>query len=209
MEKELTLIDIWRILWKRKILILTIFIGSEIVTFVISKKMTPLYEARISLLPPSSEKLPSPGFIPYFTSFEIPSPSVSMILALLQSNKICEEIVKKLNLKEHYNRKEIRSAVSILRKRTRIRKTKEGVIEIRVRDESPDVAVAIANLYPQILNKLNEELKLTAINPMAKVLDKPYLPKKPAVPNIKLNLLIAALISLIIGSIIALIKETV
>jgi capsular polysaccharide biosynthesis protein len=84
-------------------------------------------------------------------------------------------------------------AISTLIKNTDIESS--GLFKVTVEDKNPEMAAIIANTYIEHLDIINEELKITTQKPMLQILDKAIPPLSPSNNKMRLNLIIATVLS--------------
>lgn len=76
------------------------------------------------------------------------------VLSILRSRTMSEEVAKKMELEKYYKVSRLQDAAAILNGRAKSIASKEGIIEIKVEDKSPQKAADIANSYAENLNLL-------------------------------------------------------
>jgi len=212
MEDEINLIDNWRVIWNYKKFILCLFFISVITAMVISLLMPKVYRAKTVVLPPETKGTTLIN-IPGIASRILPSlkggsTPTDIIVAMLKSRRMKENIIKEFNLREFYKVNFLEDALKKLGNSTNINVSKENTISISVDSTEPELASNIANLYVQNLDRINEDLKLTTENPIVKVLDIANIPEKKYKPRIKINMVISGLTSLFLGIFISFLKES-
>ena len=150
-EREIDLLDYLRVLLKWRKLILSIFIATCVGVGAISFLLPKWYTAKATVLPPQEQvgglgsmlaKVPVGGL----GISGVPTPA-SIYVAILKSRTVCEGVIRRLNLIPVYKAKNLEEAVLTLSRRTKIRVSKEGVVQVEVTDGSPRRAADIANAY--------------------------------------------------------------
>ena len=53
---EISLLDYWRVIWKRRRIVIYVFLVAVISTAIISLLMTPIYQAKATLMPVESSQ---------------------------------------------------------------------------------------------------------------------------------------------------------
>lgn len=172
-----TILDYGRIIGRYWLVVAALVVGSVLVTGVVGKMSTKLYEAKATLFP---AKEGGGGGISFGggdkerggggASMAMEAlggsksgPNVMEILhAILMSRTMAEAVVKQLNLMEYYGTTSLRVAANILRGQTDIRPSPFKSYEITVLDKDPNMAAAIANAYASNLDRLNKGLTITA-----------------------------------------------
>lgn len=203
MEKEPTILDYWRVIWRYRLFIGGLFFASVILTMILSLMMPKSYKATATALPPEVKGTTFLN-VPGIASKILPSlkggpTSTDIVIAMLKSRRMKEDIVRKFDLEEFYETEFFVDAIKKLESSTEINLSKENVISVTVISTKPRLAAEIANFYVEHLNRINEELKLTTEKPIVKVLDIARIPEKKYKPRIKLNMAISGVIALFLG----------
>lgn len=177
-DDNLTLLDYWRIICKARWFIAGMVLVSVLVTGVVSKRMTKLYESKATLLPVREESLG--GGISFGGGKDKGSgggASISLealggksagptmmdtLTILLNSQRIADAVVEQLNLMQYYGTASKAAASRALRSETTIKQSAYKSLEIIVLTRSPQMAADIANAFVANLDKLNKELNITA-----------------------------------------------
>ncbi|MEM3845193.1 MAG: Wzz/FepE/Etk N-terminal domain-containing protein, partial [Candidatus Parvarchaeota archaeon] len=109
-DDEINLLDLFIVLLKHKKLILVITIGAAILSVVISLIMTPIYEAKTTIMPPQGiESSVSSAFAQTAAAalgigVGVKNPS-EIYENLLKSNFVVDKIIKEFNLMKLYKAK--------------------------------------------------------------------------------------------------------
>jgi len=74
---------------------------------------------------------------------------------------MADDIIRRFNLMEHYEKKTMHDVRLILDGNTRIVVTKEKVIKVTVEDKDPQLASDMANFYVSNLDRLNQTLSVS------------------------------------------------
>ncbi|OGF50353.1 MAG: hypothetical protein A2231_02345 [Candidatus Firestonebacteria bacterium RIFOXYA2_FULL_40_8] len=211
--KEPTLLDYWNIIYKYKTFIISVTTIACILTLIISLLMPKIYTATTVVLPPEAEKGGKLSFLgSSFLSSSLPDlmggdANTNMVLAMLKSKRMAEDVVNKFNLIEIYKVKTIGTAIASLQKNTNILLTKEKAITLNVDSPLPQLSSDIANFYINNLDLMNSDLSITSAKPVVRVLDRAYPPEKKSKPNISSNLTMTFFIAFIISVLIAFIRD--
>jgi len=189
---EINLLDYWRVIWKRRWLILSIFFISVISTAIISLRMTPIYQAKATLMPVESSQgrfsaalgaLQNIPFVGGAVGGALGKTATDKLISIMNSRTLAENVIKSLNLvkllfKDKEDWKEeilsrwspkkpptLQDTVYLLQKGlVKITDDRKGLISISVEYKDPKLAADIANEY---VNALQNFLNTTAIS-MAK-----------------------------------------
>ncbi|MCP4650721.1 MAG: hypothetical protein GY853_11675 [PVC group bacterium] len=213
-EDELNLLDFFRVIWKYKILIVLIVIATCTISWVNNIRAPKIYESTATALPPESETK-SMGSLSQFTQGVVgqmlPSlsygSSTNMVLAMLKSRRMAEDIIKNYGLKKRWKAEFLIDAIGRIKGNTRISVSEEGVIAIAVESEDSQLAANIANFYVSNLNTMNEQLELSSSKPVVRSIDIAKPAEKKSKPVIRKNVMMAGLGALLLGIFLAFLKE--
>ena len=170
LSSDVTLLDYWLVIWKRRWLIGALIVGLVLIVMVLSLLAPKIYEATTAILPPVAE--PSGGGMTAAAALlggggmsislpGMPATPVDLFVAMLKSKTVAEELVQRFNLVQVYKFKAEEDAVRSLEGSTKISTSKEKVIRITVEAEDPQLAADLANGYAEGLDKLNRILAVT------------------------------------------------
>ncbi len=179
-EDTINLIDYWHTIWKRKILLGIIFGGMTAFVFVLCLLTTNIYVSTATIVSldnaaGSSSLLSSLGSVSALANIAgISTPSVTpnqdILVGVLKSRKVQENIVNQFGLIKYYYRKKIfnlipfkrllyvEDALKYLQDVTDIEVSDEGVISITVSDKTPKMAADIANTYVENMGRIVMQL---------------------------------------------------
>ena len=148
----------------RKLILLNFF-AFLLLTYIITLFLPKWYQARVTIMPPRSET--PVGALSLLQGFPIVPSTIGFTdketnyyLAILKSNTIKRDIVKKKDLQSVYGTKYLDEAIRELGKNTDIQLSNEGAISIYVLDKSPKRAAEIANLYAFYLDSIYTEMAI-------------------------------------------------
>ena len=175
-EDEINLLDYWRVIMKRWRIIAGIFGISVVTAAIISLLMTPIYQARTTIMPVESSggnlssALQNLGSLPFVGGMVpgIGGASATKLVAVLKSRTLAEDVIHALNLTRIFfkDKKDkppsLEDAVESLTDITKIADDKKGgVISISVEYKDPKIAADIANHYTTVLQKFINENTLS------------------------------------------------
>ena len=175
-EDEINLLDYWRIVMKRWKIIAGIFVISVVTAAIISLLMTPIYQAKATLMPVESSGGRLSGALQNLSSLPfvggmvpgIGGASATKLVAVLKSRTLAEDVIHALNLTRIFfkDKKDkppsLEDAVESLTDITKIADDKKGgVISISVEYKDPKIAADIANHYTTVLQKFINENTLS------------------------------------------------
>jgi len=170
---------------------------------VISFLQPPVFKATAVVLPPISEKFKLTSIARSLSRGAAETTPALAALAILKSRQVKEDIVKKFNLIDVYEAKNLDNAIRILGRNTSIRfLNNEGTIKISVYDRDPHRAADLANYYIQSAEKLNEDLQVFVKRPMLKIVDPAVSPSEKAKPHRVLDTVVGLIVGFVFGIIV-------
>ena len=151
-EQELTLVDIFTILWRRKVLIflLTFLFGAAATIYAFTAPF--IYRGESKVLPPGSRGggglMAQLGGIADFMGFSSASSGGQMLIGVLKSNSVVDAVIQKFNLAEYYE-EEIRFHLrrTVLGNLEATEDRESGVVTVAYLDEDPKKAADITNEF--------------------------------------------------------------
>ena len=158
-EEELSLLDIFSVLWRKKWLILIFTFIFGIISLYRAFTATLIYRAECRIIPPSSSGiggglLASLGGIADLVGLPRTATNGQMMIGILQGNTVVDAIIDKFNLMEEYEQEiRLRARTAILTKLELAEDSKSGIISVAFMDKSPDMAANIANAFVDELGK--------------------------------------------------------
>lgn len=185
MEQEIEIREIMAIIAKRWWLLLLLLIlavsTSGIVSFFV---LTPMYEASTTLLVGK----PTEGAQIIYQDIQLNRQLVKTYGEIATSSTVANDIIDQLNLRLTTN--ELRSKIEV-----RQRGDTE-IIEISVRDESPEHAAFLANGVARVF--MDHVAKIMKTDNVS-IIDTAGVPTSPVSPRKLLNMAVAAVLSLMVG----------
>ena len=164
MERTLEVGRWWDRIVARRRAILGLVIVSTVLVGIIAWLLPPWYRAEASLLPPSEET--SFGVGNLLKGIGVPGIKVptqatpaEVLLAILQSRRVNEEIVRRFDLQRLYHRRLMVDAVKELQRHARCRVDDVGIIRVSVEDRDRRRAAEMANAYCEVLDHFNREVR--------------------------------------------------
>lgn len=210
---ELDIIQIFNRLWDKKIFLMFCTIIPTVIAMIVSFLIPKRYTSETTFLAP--EVAAGGGIIqtPFggFSSSGLGQNALTSqaVIALLKSDIMIKDLIRKFNILEYYNFEKERPAIEFVKEKiTNIEfLADEGIIKLSVETYSPETSKNILEFYINNLNKLNQEFKLTTESPLLKIISPPFLPEKKSFPKTKINMAIAGLGGLICGLLFIYFKE--
>jgi len=226
-EDEINLLEYWGIIWRRKIILASLFIIAVGITTIISVLQPKYYTSETVILATASESgglgaalssIPLAGALAGAAGIQTPA---DKIMVILKSRTLAEAVIKRFNLLQVFNADAwdsakgawknpekpplMQDAVKFLNNSVvNFKKNKEGAISISVEWKDPKLAADIANYY---VAALAEFMNDKAINTTVQVVDRAIPAERKSRPRIKLNMIFAGALSLFVGVFIAFFQE--
>ncbi len=166
-DDEINLLDLFIVLLKHKKLIFSITFGVAVLSIIVSLLMTPIYEAKTTLMPPQGiESSLSSAFAQTAAAavgLGIAAKNPSEIYEnLIKSDFVVDRIIKQFNLMKLYKAKNIDSARRAVLNHLDVQiDVKTGIITIGYKDKNPVRSAEIANAFVAKLRDLNNHLAIT------------------------------------------------
>lgn len=161
-EEELSLLDIFNIVWRRRWLIfwLTALLGGAALTYAFLAPF--IYRAECRILPSSGGGsggvLAQLGGIADLVGIPKTATSGQMMIGVLQGNTVVDAIIDKFNLMEELEQDiRLRAREAVLKNLEADEDTKSGIISVAYLHEDPQRAADIANAFVvELQKKLND-----------------------------------------------------
>jgi len=227
-QEEKTILDYAAILWRRKIMLIILCTLSVVITMFISLSLPKYYRSEVVVLAIAPETgglsaalSASPLAGALTGSLGGLSVPADRILVVLRSRTIAEMVVKRFDLLRVFNERKwdagkgawknpekpprMEDAVKELGKTvTSFRKSKEGSITITVEWKDPKLAAQIANYYITALSEfMKDKSHVTTIS----IVDSAVPAERKSRPKTGQNMMLAGILSLFLGVLIALFLE--
>ncbi len=145
------------IIYRRRAVVYVVVAVAVSIAVIVSRSLTPMYEARATLFPPAAGetlRLGAPLEIQP-RGPQVPIPTEDLLrgfFGILRSQRLVEIVAAKIP----------RRTLNDLRRNTRFSLTKYNMFEITARDRDPRIAALVANTYAESFNELFEEISLPA-----------------------------------------------
>lgn len=221
MEDEIDLLEYWNVIWRRKKVLIALFISAVVMALVIGKLSPKYYKSETVIISSSSESgglgaamsaLPLAGMFDAATGMQT---SADKIMVILKSRTIAEAVIRRFDLLKVFNVNEknwdpekgtwkkpakpplMVDAVKMLTEGvTKFSKSKEGAITVTVEWKDPALAADIANYY---ITALTDSLNAKSIHITIQVVDKAVPAEIKSRPRIRQNMKLAGVLSLFAG----------
>ena len=158
---EITLLDIFNIIWKGKRIIILCTILCAVLASVYAFTRVPMYEAVCRIMPQGGGGGgPSLGGLADFFGVSFRSASGISVIGILESDTFADAMIDRFNLMEKFSsdiRVNVRAAVHGLVK-AESPKTGGGIITISVTNKDPEFAAEFANASVEEIQKRLQEI---------------------------------------------------
>jgi capsule polysaccharide export protein KpsE/RkpR len=163
-EREIDLVKSALVVWRRRRLVLGLWLGAVAGTLLVSLLLAKQYTSTALLLPPAGSRstgilgsLP-PGLLPDTSGLSLTSPftpTTEMLVSILTSRTVAQAVVERFDLVKRYRVDYVEAAVEQLQeKMLSVTTTPEGAIVVSVLDYDPGQAAAMAEFIVQRLDEL-------------------------------------------------------
>ena len=168
-DDEINLLELATALGEEKHLLFGIPTVTTLAAIVYALTVTPIYTAKTVLLPPQQQQSGAAAMLASMGALAgvagaaagVKSPD-DMYLAFLKSNTVKDDLIKQLNLTQHYKSKTQDDARKALDGAANISTDKKsGLMTIAVDDEDPAFAAELANAHIGALSRFMEKLAVT------------------------------------------------
>jgi uncharacterized protein involved in exopolysaccharide biosynthesis len=166
-DDTINLADYLRVISKHRRMIFWICSITVITTVIVSLVLPKSFAATTSVVPPIDVLQRGAGMAGGLGAVKSPllekmmdvTSIADMYVGILQSRSVADAIIERFELAKVYKIPKGFSAVrQILQKRTSIKVTDEGIVQITVEDRDPCRAAALANAYVEELDHQNKRL---------------------------------------------------
>lgn len=192
-DDDFRVIDYFVVLAKYSRMIIYTTLIVSLVTYIFLLTVPKKYTATASFIPPFQNVTLSGQLLDGLTGTTVPGvPSVGgtlgnmaagllglkspldIYVGIMNGNNIADRIIERFDLKTSYRKKYIEDTRRQLAARASIKSDKSGLITIKVTDESPRRAAAMANAFMEELGKLLQEITEREANSRLAFLEKKH-----------------------------------
>ena len=166
-EQELSLLDIFNVLWRRKFMIIFITFIFAVGSVIYALTRPLIYRAACRILPPSGSSGGVMGFsasvggLADFMGLSGRATTGQVLIGILKGDSVVDTIIDKFNLMEEMST-DIRgiARASVLGGLEATEESGSGIISIAYLSQSPDRAAEMANTFVEELRKKLQELSM-------------------------------------------------
>jgi tyrosine-protein kinase Etk/Wzc len=174
-DSEVSLLDVTVLLVQHKRFIVRFVLGAALLAVAIALLLPIRYEAKVVLLPPSSQSssiasallgqlgnLGSLGSLSAVAGGLGMKTPTDMYVSLLKSRTVEDATIQRFGLMAEYHEKRLSDARKEFERRTEVVSgQKDGLIRVTVEDREPERAAELANGYVEEFQKLSASLAIT------------------------------------------------
>jgi uncharacterized protein involved in exopolysaccharide biosynthesis len=175
-------LDLLKILYKWKMLLMVLFITSLVASYIFTSSIfiKPKYKATAIMYPVNMSPFGNEN-------------TVEQALQIMQSDELQFKIIKKFHLIEHYDIDSTADyfqskVLKELEDNTYVSKTEFESIEVKVMDTNPVLAVNIVNEYINLFNQKELSLKREKIDEVVKIIKNQFDKKKSEMDSLEMKL---------------------
>jgi uncharacterized protein involved in exopolysaccharide biosynthesis len=146
----------------------TIFLFISIFVALISLFLSDIFRANTKILPPQQNQSATSAILSQLGGFAGGATSAlglknsnDIFVGFLKSRTVADNLIKRFNLKEHYNLGSLEKTRLKLEANSTISYGKDNIISIDIEDKDPTLAANIANAYVEELVVLTNKFALT------------------------------------------------
>ena len=160
-SEEIELIEYLKVIYKHKLMILIGTIVAVIVAGAVSTRKPDLYESTASFLLSTGGEV----IVGTQTGFTVTTKDrgTDVLLVLLESRRIAEEITRSLNLMKEWDEEDLEETIDALKGSLKVSEQK-GLVRITVTGKDPQLTAHIANTYIESLGKMKDEISISRVN---------------------------------------------
>ncbi|MBQ7593378.1 MAG: hypothetical protein IJU48_03365 [Synergistaceae bacterium] len=164
-EDELSLLDIFNIVWRKKFFIIFITFISAVLSLWYAMTRDFTYRGECRILPPqgrgTSGILSQFGGLADFVGLPNAATSGQMMIGIIKGDSVVDNIIDKFNLMERYsNDIRLRVRAATIGNLETAEDNKSGIISIAFIDKEPKFAADVANAFVSELQKKLQEISL-------------------------------------------------
>ena len=184
-SEEVDLIEYLKVIYKHKLMIVIGTIVAAIVAGAVSLRKPDLYESTASFLPATGSEI----IVGTQTGFTVSTEDKNkdILLVLLESRRIAEKIIRRLNLITVWDKEDLEETIDALRDSSKISEQR-GLVRITVTDKDPELAAQIANTYMECLREMKDEISISRVKQSLLFIEKRLEETKKTLTQAELNL---------------------
>lgn len=166
-ELQTPALDLILLLAARANFIVFTTLGAMLLAFVSTFLMKPTYTAVAMILPPQTPQSSLSAMLGQLGSLAglggsnpLKNPA-DLYIGILQSHNIMDRVIARFHIQQRLHVKTIMAARGALAGASQFESTKDGMIQISVKETEPQLASEIANFYVDSLGNVNSSMAIT------------------------------------------------
>lgn len=165
-EQELSLLDVFNILWRRKFLIIFLTFIFAVGSLIYALTRPFIYRGECKIMPPSSGSGRLAGFsgmggLADLVGLGGISTSGQTLIGILRGDTVVDAIIDKFNLMEELSIDiRLTARAAVLGNLTAAEDTRSGIITVAYLDKEPEKAAEIANAFVEELQRKLQDLSM-------------------------------------------------
>lgn len=199
MEETISLKEIYTIIKKRLLSIILITVSAVIIAMIVSSFiLTPIYQSSSQFIVNQKNNNQDQNYQIDSSTIQTNVELINTYNVIITSRAILNDVIEELDLP--YNAEQLAKNIDVTSERN------SQVVNVEVKDPSPQTATAIANtVVTTFQSKIPEILNVDNV----KILTEAYTSEnpKPVEPNLKLNIAIATVLGVMVSVGIAFLRE--
>lgn len=157
-EYEIDLREFFRVIWKRKFLIIFLFIITVVCTYIIVNTLEPIYETSTTIMIQKNDSMQNVFSTDIFALNQDKSGTYRL---MLKTRRIISEVIKELELRDENG---IYISTNCLQEKIAVTSIPgTDLIEISITDPSPQQAMKIVTTLVEVFQKENTQINQSAI----------------------------------------------
>ena len=190
-DDEITLLDLFIVFAKHKILLVGLPLVAAIAAAVVSLLMPNLYTATAKILPPQQQQSGSAIAVlgqlgalsgAAGSALGIKNPN-DLYIGMLKSRTVADNLIQRFDLSSRYEEKYQTLTRKALESKSVINAGKDGIISIEFDDKDPKFAADVANAYVEELDKLTQVLAVTEASQRRLFFERQFAQAKKSLAN--------------------------
>lgn len=159
-DREISLIDYWNIIWKRRKFIITTVVIVTVIAVIISLILPKWYKATVVIMPPETEEMGVPGMSATLGAFGLGDlfgggASQMRLLSILKSRSLLEAMNDRYDFQTRYKQDSKEKTLEKLKDNISITVGDEEQIIVSFWDKDQDMVADMANYLVHCLDSLN------------------------------------------------------
>lgn len=167
-EDEINLLELLRVVVRRKILIIKACTVAIVLSVCWSLSLDNIYTATNSFLPPQKENpsaafsalLSQAGGLAGLVGGGGMGGTVDLFLGILKSRSVADAVIKRLDLQKEFKKKTVDDTRKVLERVVKFKGGKDGIITVSANHKNPQRAALLANAFVDELSRRSVQLYL-------------------------------------------------